>query len=472
MMKPMPYYPDQNVTHIFSKMKKLFFTAVIAGTSLYAKALPMADTSKPWTFITVDPGHFHAALVQKIMYPDLDPNVYVYAPQGNDLRLHMNRINGYNTRAASPTQWNEVVYEGADFFKKMLQEKKGNIVMLAGNNQKKTEYILKSIQSGFHVYADKPMVIKPESFPMLEQAFQEAKKKKVLLYDIMTERYEITTMIQKELSQTYTIFGTLLKGSPTDPSITKESVHHYYKEVSGSPLQRPAWFYDTEQQGQGIVDVTTHLVDLVQWAAFPEQIIDYKKDIKIYNARSWTTGVSLPEFTASTAEKAFPDYLKKYVDANGVLQVGCNGEINYTLKGVHAKVSVIWNYKATPGGGDTHYSIMKGSLSDLIIRQGQEQKFKPTLYIEKKAGLTNEQVEKAFVGVEKKFPGIALKANDKGWEIIIPEKYHEGHEAHFGRVTEKYLSYLKSGKLPEWEVPNMLAKYYTTTAAFKLAQKK
>lgn len=441
-------------------------------TTLMAMATTHSDTSKPWTFITLDPGHFHAALVQKIMYPDLNSSVYVYAPRGNDLNLHLNRIKGYNTRTSSPTQWNEIVYEADDFFNKMLAEKKGNVVMLSGNNQKKTEYILNSIRSGFHVYADKPMVITTTSFSLLLQAFQEAKKKKVLLYDIMTERYEITTMIQKELSHTPTIFGTLLKGSPEDPSITKESVHHYYKEVSGSPLQRPAWFYDTDQQGEGIVDVTTHLVDLIQWAAFPDQIINYKKDIQVNSAKSWSTGITLPEFSASTAEKNFPDYLHKNIDKNGVLQVNCNGEINYTLKGIHAKVSVIWNYKAAPGGGDTHYSIMKGSLSDLIIRQGQEQKFKPTLYIEKKNGLTEADVSKAFVDVEKKFPGITLKANDKGWEIVIPEKYHEGHEAHFGRVTEKFLGFLKSGKLPEWEVPNMIAKYYTTLTALKMARTK
>ena len=32
--------------------------------------------------------------------------------------------------------------------------------------------------------------------------------------------------------------------------------------------------------------------------------------------------------------------------------------------------------------------------------------------------------------------------------------------------------YLKEGKLPDWEVPNMLAKYYTTTAALDLAKSK
>jgi predicted dehydrogenase len=425
----------------------------------------------PWKFITLDPGHFHAALVQKSMYPEVDPNVYVYAPKGNDVKLHLNRINGYNNRAVSPTSWKETVYEGDDFFQKMLAEKKGNIVMLAGNNKKKTEYILSSIKAGFNVYADKPMVITANAFPMLEEAFKLAEKKKLLLYDIMTERYEITTMIQKDLSMMPEIFGKLIKGSTENPAITKESVHHFYKEVSGAPLQRPAWFYDVEQEGEGIVDVTTHLVDLVQWEAFPGQLIDYKKDIRINKARRWNTAVSLPEFTASTAATAFPDYLKKYVDANGSLQVSCNGEINYTLKGTYAKVSVIWNYKAEPGGGDTHFSIMRGTLSNLVIRQGKEQKFQARLYIEKTPGLNNAQVEKAFTKLEKKYPGITLSANEKGWEVMIPDSYREGHEAHFARVTEKYLGYLKSGKLPAWEVPNMVAKYYTTTKALELSKK-
>ncbi|MFN5760785.1 MAG: oxidoreductase, partial [Sphingobacteriales bacterium] len=176
--------------YLVNQMKKITLSTIITFITLTTIAKSVTDTSKPWTFITLDPGHFHAALVQKIMYPDLNSNVYVYAPSGNDLKLHLNRINSYNTRTSSPTKWNEIVYEGSDFFDKMLTEKNGNVVMLSGNNQKKTEYILNSIRSGFHVYADKPMVIQPTSFSLLEKAFQEAKKNNVLLYDIMTERYE------------------------------------------------------------------------------------------------------------------------------------------------------------------------------------------------------------------------------------------------------------------------------------------
>jgi hypothetical protein len=37
-------------------------------------------------------------------------------------------------------------------------------------------------------------------------------------------------------------------------------------------------------------------------------------------------------------------------------------------------------------------------------------------------------------------------------------------------VTERFLRFLAEGKMPAWEVPNMLAKYYTTTEAYRLSQ--
>src|SRR5690349_12370990 len=97
------------------------------------------QNTKTVQLITLDPGHFHAALVQKTMYDDVDSVVHVYAPAGNDLQLHLDRINGYNSRKEDPTHWKEEVYTGNDFFEKMIKEKKGNVVVLSGNNQKKSE---------------------------------------------------------------------------------------------------------------------------------------------------------------------------------------------------------------------------------------------------------------------------------------------------------------------------------------------
>ena len=41
--------------------------------------------------ITLDPGHFHAALVQKAMYENVDSVVHVFAPEGNDVREHLKK---------------------------------------------------------------------------------------------------------------------------------------------------------------------------------------------------------------------------------------------------------------------------------------------------------------------------------------------------------------------------------------------
>lgn len=450
----------------------LSFSVALVMTGCNTRTENQIAVKKPVQLVTVDPGHFHAALVQKTMYADVDSTVHVYAPAGPDVEMHLGRINNFNSRTEDPTHWNEVVYTGPDFFDKLLAGKAGNVVVLAGNNEKKTEYIARSIDAGFHVLGDKPMAIDEKGFDLLKNAFESAASKGLLLYDIMTERYEITTMLQKELSQLPEVFGTLEPGTPDNPSVTKESVHHFFKYVSGNALTRPPWFMDVRQEGEGIVDVTTHLVDLVQWECFPEQIIDYNKDVEIISAKRTKTPITRSQFKAITRLDAFPDYLKSIVRSDSIIDVYSNGEINYKLKNIHAKVSVIWNYQAPEGGGDTHYSIMRGTKANLIIRQGKEEHYEPTLYIEplQKSGFESALIAQ-FKTIQERYAGLELKKNNRGWQVIIPAKYKEGHEAHFGRVMEKYLEYLKNGDMPAWEVPNMLAKYYTTTKALKLAVK-
>jgi len=423
--------------------------------------------------MTLDPGHFHAALILKKMYDQVSPVVHTYAPEGADVDDHLARVESFNTREEDPTNWEVITYRGPDFFEKMISECPGNVMNMAGNNAKKTDYILKTVEAGINVLADKPMVISPEEFPKLEKAFQVAEENGVLLYDIMTERHEITTLLQRELSQLPEVFGTLQAGSEEEPAITKESVHHFFKYVSGKALKRPAWFFDTKQQGEGIVDVNTHLVDLIQWEAFPEVVLS-KDDVEIVSAKRWTTDLTPEMFKKVTYLDEYPEYLKKDVDGD-VLKVYSNGEINYKLKGIHAKASVIWNFQAPEGAADTHYSIMRGTKCNLEIVQGEAEGYKPKLYIEATDVDLNEfagSLNNAVSGLAEKYPGLSVeKIGNNKWALSIPDEYKVGHEAHFGQVTEKYLQYLVDGKLPEWEVPNMIVKYYTTTEGMKAAMK-
>ena len=419
-------------------------------------------------WITLDPGHFHAALVQKKMYPEIDAEVHIYAPESNDLDLHLSRIQGYNQRMENPTSWKSTIYNKEDFLEAMLVNEQSGVVMLSGNNQKKTEYILKAIQNGFHVYADKPMVMDPEEYKSLETAFQIADKKKLLLYDIMTERFEITTILQKKISQMEDVFGTLVKGDLEAPAIVKSSIHHYAKDVSGKPLIRPAWFFDTKQQGEGLVDVSSHLVDLTFWECFPDQAI-LKEDIELLNADRWATKLSKDNFKQVTGLSSYPNYLKPYVE-NDTLLINANGALQYTLHGHHAKVEVLWNFIAPEGTGDTHYSIMRGSKATLEILQTQEENYIPTLYVNPNQDFDFKALQKIVHRLDKEYPGIMLIKKQDRWEVRIPDELREGHEAHFAQVTKRFIEFYKNQKIPAWEITNMLTKYHLTTRALEFAQ--
>jgi len=442
--------------------------SLVSATLMFAAALTAhaEGVTGPVRLMTLDPGHFHASLVQKFMYEGVDPLVRVYAPAGDDVLEHMKRIEGFNKRADQPTSWRTEMFTGPDYLQRMLQDRAGNVVVISGNNAHKAEYILSAMQAGLNVLADKPMAITPPDLEKLQQAFALAEQKGTLLYDIMTERFEVTSILQRELSQRPELFGTLQKGTPDSPAISKQSVHHFSKIVAGSPLKRPQWFFDVRQQGEGLVDVTTHLVDLVQWQAFPEQVLA-REDAKVLSAKHSRTPITLEQFQKTTGAPAFPDFLKADV-RNGVLNVYANGEFTYRLRDVHALISVKWDFEAPAGGGDTHFSVMRGTKATLTIQQGAAQQFKPVLYID---GTRDEAaVKSAIDSLQSKYPGVAVRREGERWTVHVPDKYNVGHEAHFAQVTENFLKYLRSGKLPAWEVPNMLTKYSTIMQAYQLSR--
>ncbi len=433
---------------------------------------PEQSSSEPplATLMTLDPGHFHSALVQKNMYPQVDSHAYVFAPEGGDVQSHLQRIEQYNNRPENPTHWNEVVYTGPDFAERMFREKPGNVMIVAGNNQKKTNYILRAVQEGIHVYADKPMAINGNNYETLVQAFETAEEKGLLIYDIMTERFEITTILQRRLSQFEEIFGQIAENSADNPAITKESVHHFAKMVSGSPLIRPAWFFDVEQQGAGIVDVSTHLVDLIMWSLFPEMELK-PNDAEVVHARQWATDLTPDQFKKVTGLDSYPDYLQKDVIEDSKLHVLSNGEITFSIKGVYGKSSVIWDFEAPPGGMDTHFSLFRGTKSNLAIRQDASTEFVPELFVQPHGTVDRDAWESSMSSVleqiQEEWPGIGFEYINGEFHITIPEEYRVGHEAHFTEVTEKFLEYLEKGVLPQWEKDFMITKYFITTKAYE-----
>lgn len=291
----------------------------------------------------------------------------------------------------------------------------------------------------------------------------------------MTERFEITSMLQRAFVGDEAVTGKVISGTPGEPGVVMESVHHLMKTVAGVPNLRPTWFFDTEQQGEGLADVGTHLVDLVPWILFPQQPIDYKKDIRLLAAERWPTVMPLADFSRVTNTGAFPAALAPRVK-DGRLHYDGNTSLLYTLRGIHTRVKVSWEFEAAPGAGDRHSAVVRGTRARVEIRQGPETKHRTELYIVPASTADHAQVAAAakarIAALQASFRGVAIEDSGRELRVVIPDAFRTGHEAHFAEVTKQFLEYLRNPKLmPAWEQAAMLAKYHVTTGGVALSRR-
>ncbi|MGD0778566.1 MAG: putative oxidoreductase C-terminal domain-containing protein [Candidatus Solibacter sp.] len=454
------------------------FACILFGTAillLAAAALTAQTNNMQSKLIIVDPGHFHATLLQKEMYPWVDPRVTVYAQLGPELLDYLNRISLFNSRPDNPTRWVLDIHTSSDPMAEMLRGKAGNIVVFTGRNRGKIDRILAALRAGLNVLADKPWIITSADMPKLEEALALAQRQNLAAYDIMTERYEVTSELQRELVNDLEVFGTLEKGSAQAPAVRARSIHQVMKVVAGTPLRRPPWFFDIGEYGEGLADVGTHVVDLVQWTAFPGRALDYRQDIEVLAGRRWPLKMTREQFTRVTGDVDFPPALAANVHG-GVLDYYCNNSVAYTLRGVHVEAEILWNWEASGApsgpGGDVYEASFRGTKSRVEIRQGAAEHFVPEVYI---AGANAEvvaAVEKRVAALQTRWPGLAARKSGADIRMVVPEKFRVGHEAHFGQVANHFFEYVTSPKsLPEWENPYMLAKYFVSTKGVEIGRK-
>ncbi len=402
--------------------------------------------------VVLNPAHPHGAQMQQALKPAFREDVYVYAPDDNDLEAsYTNLVNRYNKADTSGQPWQLHIYTGNDYLERMLQDKKGEVVLIASNNQGKAEYIRKAAEAGLGVIADKPMALTSSDFTTLQAAFTAAGRHKRFVSDLpaMSMRNQVTCLLQKELAAVREIFGTLEKGSPENPAVVQENLHYYYKGI-----QRPTWFFDVKQQGNGVTDETTHLADLVLWTCFPEQRVGYEKDIRIVSAKLWPTMITPAQFKKTTRVDAYPAFLAPYRKGS-MLEVFSNGEIVSVIKNIHVRLTARWEVEPPAGKSDTHHSLLRGTRSTLIIKPGQPS----DLYIEPAAGVSLPVFEKKlrdhFGQLKRDYPFISLHRESDGWRITSQK-----------RALEK-TPYITVPSRQETD--RMLAKYYITTQANRVA---
>jgi predicted dehydrogenase len=428
---------------------------------------------KPIRLITLAPGHFHAALVQKRMTPGVHRRGYVYGPLDRDTAAHLDRIASFNTRPDDPTEWEVDLRAGPDWLDRFLREQPGNTVVLSGRNRPKIDLMQLAVGNGLHVLADKPWIVEFSDFAKLEQLLRDAELREVLTWDVMTERHEVTNRLQGELVRDADIFGRWRAGTPDYPALVVESVHHLKKTVAGRPLARPWWWFDPGISGEAMADVGTHLADLALGLVCPDQPTDYQADVQLLDADRWPLVLSEEQFRELTALPGYPVELALRV-VNGQLYYAGNNTVTFALRGVHVKLTTTWEYEAPPGGGDTHNATAHGTKATVAVRQPAGAQ--PEVYVAAAdpadhAELVERLQEKC--ASLREFRGLSVEDLVTEARVVVPDELRTGHESHFAAVMEEYVRYFNTPRaVAPWERPNTLTKYFITTKAVELARQK
>lgn len=446
----------------------------LAAIICLAASCSAAD--KTLRVIMVDPAHSHATALYHTMLPGLSNEVHIYAPLGPELLAHIGSVGKYNARPVNPTHWNLQVYAGPDFLEKMLREPPGNMVMLSGRNQRKMEFIDAGIRAGQNVLADKPWIIEPEELPRLEAALESADRKGLIAYDAMTQRFDVAYQLQRELVNDRDLFGSPLPGSDDDPAVIMESKHAFLKMGHGGVVNlRPAWFFDLQQQGDGMADVGTHMVDLTQWTLVPDQPIAYRRDVRVVRADRHFGVLTLPEFQRVTGDKDWPPYLRSRL-REGRLPLFADGTVVFTLKGITARLTVKWEYEAKEDEGDSMFALYRGSRCGIRVRAGKEEHYRPEVDVIVADPEQRRAIQQALQVrlrlLESRYPGITLSSRGKNEiRVVIPQSLRNANGDSFAQLTSRFLDYVRTpGKLPAWEKSHMISKYYITTRAAALAR--
>jgi predicted dehydrogenase len=375
--------------------------------------------------------------------------VFVYAREGPELRDFLALVERFNRRSPDPTRWRPIVTTSADPLERLLQERRGDVVVLAGRNGGKARTMRRLHEAGFHVLADKPWLVEPADFEHVRASLEGWP----LTAEIMTGRHDVAAGLVKRLVGVPALFGGFRDDGP---AIEQESVHQLEKLVDGAPLRRPWWYFDVRVQGSGPVDLPTHVVDQAQWL-----VDDTAADLALLSARAWSTPVPADAFRRITGESVFPRELELYVDGEA-LSYRCNAELVYRLGRVTARAATRWELSAPPGGRDASRSVAHGTGADIRLEQSAPTGHRRRVFVEPRADGAGvaRALRDTVAAWQKDLPGLGIAAaGPDTYEVTVPSLLDGGHETHFARVLDEFIAIVDAHRWPTALVERTRAKY-------------
>jgi hypothetical protein len=202
---------------------------------------------------------------------------------------------------------------------------------------------------------------------------------------------------------------------------------------------------------------------------FPDQAIDYRRDVRVLEAAAWPTPLDREQVETVVGPEDIPA-----IPPGGRLLYHGNGTVTALLGGVHVRLTTLWDYESADGSGDSHEAIALGTVSTITIRH---EAGRPELT----AAATDPADHGRLLGAitrkceswQTEYPGVRAENRGADVRVVIPDAVRTTHEEHFTQVVMEFVSQFQNPRqVPDWERPNLLAKYYMTTRAVELARQR
>src|SRR5258705_10485277 len=288
------------------------------------------------SLLFLDPGHFHAVLTLRVPQARAADEVFVYAREGAELRDFLALVERFNRRSPNPTRWRPVVTTSDDPLGRLVAERRGEVVVVAGKNGGKARTMRRLHDAGFHVLADKPWLVEPADLEHVRASLEGWP----LAAEIMTGRHDEAAGLVRKLVGTPALFGAFRDDGV---AIEQEGVHHLEKLVDGAPLRRPWWYFDVRVQGSGPADITTHVLDQAHW------LVDrHAPSLALLSAPPRATAPPLGAFPPIPGEAGVPRELQPLADGD-TPSYRCNAELLYRIGRVTDQAATRLGLPPSPG---------------------------------------------------------------------------------------------------------------------------
>ncbi|MGL6076133.1 MAG: putative oxidoreductase C-terminal domain-containing protein [Fimbriiglobus sp.] len=429
---------------------------------------------RPVRLMTLDPTHFHAALLTQRRVEGVHPRLYVYSDFSKELLTYLEWMQVGNSRLPHGQGWEMDVRASDRWRARAFQEQPGNTAVITGANRSKIDLMLDAVRAGLHVIADKGWIVDQADFPMLETLLSEAELREVILWEMLPLRHKMGHRLLRELLYLPEVFGELLLGSPDEPALTIDSTQFLRKSPIGLPVIRPMWWLDHHISGHVLADSTSYLVDLALWILFPGEPILHIVDAECQDATGWATPVSEEQFHAITGIRKAPEIFR----SNGQIMLESNGLMAFTVRGVHARTNCQWDFDSERKAGDIHDFVVRGSRSRITLTCPPTPTESPWELlvtpnkIEDKAAISRA-MQQSLTRWRPHHPGLSLREHATAIEVVIPNSEVSDSVSNFEEILSSFVNAFRNPRsVPGWEITNKLARYYLTTRAAEIAEKK